>query len=232
MKWIEILRLQTLFISDLATLTLLETSPTAVLWFTNTHNSFNQRRFTSFINNYLKAVSSRQLPLCCVVCNTKIQRVKNNKGTRHYSDNPEYKVPPGRSVNLRHPSAVKIFLEIVSNGLVTQNNKSSPPPSSRRSLPPSVSGYSLSKSISNYSIKSGKFLQWNVRHLITNQSPAGSSSSQVSGRSVRSSPSLQSISSIKSAGSNSSWFSVNSLSSFQCANLDKSHKQKLRVGKS
>lgn len=125
-------------------------------------------RFTSFINNHLKAVSSRQLPLCCVVCNTKIQRVKNNKGTRHYSDNLQYKVPPGRSVNLGHPSALKIFLEIVSNGLFTQNNKSSPPPSSRRSLPPSVSGYSLSKSISNYSIKSGKFLQWNVTHLITN----------------------------------------------------------------
>ena len=32
---------------------------------------------------YFQAVSSRQLPLCCVVCNSKIQRVKNNKNNNH-----------------------------------------------------------------------------------------------------------------------------------------------------
>ena len=39
-------------------------------------------------NNYLKAVSSRQLPLCCVVCNTKIQRVKNNKNNNNNNITP------------------------------------------------------------------------------------------------------------------------------------------------
>ena len=29
-----------------------------------------------------QAVSSRQLPLCCVVCNGKIQRVKNNNSSQ------------------------------------------------------------------------------------------------------------------------------------------------------
>jgi len=123
-----------------------------------------------FVKMIKHAVSSRQLPLCCVVCNSKIQRVKNN------------------------------------NNVSSQN-----PVNDRKNLPSSVSGYSLTKSISNYSIRS-----------------AASNSSQTSGRSVRSSPSLHSLSSIKSGGSGSSWFSVNSLSSFQCANLDKNHNNKLR----
>ena len=46
---------------------------------------------------------------------------------------------------------------------------------------------------------------------------------------MRSSASLQSISSIRSTGSGSSWFSVNSLSSFQCAGLDRNHNNKPRV---
>lgn len=35
-----------------------------------------------FVKMIKHAVSSRQLPLCCVVCNTKIQRVKNNKNNK------------------------------------------------------------------------------------------------------------------------------------------------------
>ena len=136
-----------------------------------------------------QAVSSRQLPLCCVVCNTKIQRVKNNN----------------------------------SRDAATSA-------SDRKSLPSSVSGYSLAKSVSNYSIKSGFCRDWKVEnntHLFS--STAASSSSHVSGRSVRSSASLQSIASIRSTGSGSSWFSVNSLSSFQCAGLDRNHNNKPRV---
>jgi len=125
-----------------------------------------------FVKMIKHAVGSRQLPLCCVVCNSKIQRVKNNNNN---------------------------------------NGSNRTPTADKKSLPSSVSGYSLAKSVSNYSIKS-----------------AASSSSQMSGRSVRSSASLQSIASIRSSGSGSSWFSVNSLSSFQCANLDRNHNNKLR----
>ena len=68
-----------------------------------------------------------------------------------------------------------------------------------------------------------------VKILKNSDLSAASSSSQVSGRSVRSSASLQSIASLRSTGSGSSWFSVNSLSSFQCANLDRNHNNKPRV---
>jgi len=123
-----------------------------------------------FIKNIQQAVTTRQLPLCCVLCHCKIQRVKNNyKGTA------------------------------LSN---------------RRPLPSSVSGYelpALSKSQSNYSMHS-----------------ALSSSSCGSSRSVRSSASFRSLSSLKSSGSGSSWFSVNSLSSFQCTSLDKGSNNKPR----
>lgn len=36
-----------------------------------------------FIKNIQQAVSSRSLPLCCVMCHTKIQRVKNNHRANH-----------------------------------------------------------------------------------------------------------------------------------------------------
>lgn len=55
-----------------------------------------------------------------------------------------------------------------------------------------------------------------------------SNSSRVSGRSVRSSPSLGSIASLRSSGSESSWFSVNSLSSFQVSALDRNHNNRPR----
>ena len=108
----------------------------------------------------------------------------------------------------------------------------------RRPLPSSVSGYelpALSKSASNYSVHSGtiwpqfytlfSFIQ-PCHYISPDCTLFLLASSCGSSRSVRSSGSFRSISSVKSNGSGSSWFSVNSLSSFQCASLDKGSNNK------
>ena len=87
-------------------------------------------------------MSSRSLPLCCVMCHTKIQRVKNNHRANH---------------------AVRFFYTFFTlipmtthliNLMMTRGGHGR-----QRSFPSSVSGYqlpALSKSQSHYSVHSGE----------------------------------------------------------------------------
>lgn len=138
-----------------------------------------------FVHNIQDAVANRNLPLRCLICGSKIIRVKNNtKGGN----------------GLDHP--VHVGLGARLNGV--------------RKIPKSVSGYSLcatndfdeqprhpsiAQSASSYSMTSGL--------------SSMSSSSYESTRSVKSAGSVRSNASQRSAVSNSSWFSIGSLTNFQ-----------------
>eukprot|EP00095_Tigriopus_kingsejongensis_P009310 maker-scaffold320_size207635-snap-gene-0.11 protein:Tk09310 transcript:maker-scaffold320_size207635-snap-gene-0.11-mRNA-1 annotation:"PREDICTED: hypothetical protein LOC100642385 isoform 1" len=124
-----------------------------------------------FVQNIQDAVTNRNLPLRCLICNAKILRVKNNSKHGGGQDHPVHNL--GK-------------------------------------LPKSVSGYSLQQngmphSSSNHSMSSG------VSSMST--------SSYGSGRSVKSNSSVRSNASVKSSQSNSSWFSIGSLSNFQAGKL-------------
>lgn len=112
-----------------------------------------------FLKNIQEAVATRNLPLCCVLCQCKILRVKNNY----------------------RPAAAAVA-----------------------SLPKSVSGYEVAAAAAGGG--SGRLRHSDSSYSVTSVSSYGSGRSTTSAR---------------SAASGTSWFSIDSLSSFQTVSFDR-----------
>lgn len=139
-----------------------------------------------FVHNIQEAVAGRDLPLKCLLCGSKIIRVKNNSKAGQGIDHPVH-MGFGISRSKRMPKSVSGY------SLCATSDNDLEPKSKHPSIAQSQSSYSMSSALSSMSSESG--------------------------RSVRSATSARSNVSQKSGASNSSWFSIGSLSNFQASRI-------------
>ncbi len=101
-----------------------------------------------FVRNIQEAVASRDLPLKCLICGTKIIRVKNNARGGHGTEHPVH-VGIGATRNNKPPRSVSGYSLCATSDVEAEAGNISRPVNSSRHP-------SLAQSASSYSMSSGK----------------------------------------------------------------------------